>query len=287
MSILFDFNAGRRDGPADRGRGGIDVAMTGSRLFGDAWATRFGLDPPDEPGDRRCAYCGSPCSGRHAAKDWIKSNFTEWQHLSVPTSPHVCGWCVTTLTEAADVPLCDGTTRPMTRSAVRQWSWIVTPSGPLGASKAHRDWLRRWLTDPPIDDGTPWLASISDGGQRHFLWRTRPNWSKDRYVIAFDGESIATTADRLRSTLGLQATLAMVVGRPALSDPGPSVVQADLLATAFPDRWESLVEEWVDRAGTPLWRLGAWLSPGREDAAECLASLGYDVPVFSSLETRQ
>lgn len=210
-------------------------------------------------GPLRCYYCGAPCDGTFPAGAYVKDSFTGRSEVANPGSPAVCRGCVLCLRESAEVPLIDGTRRAVTKAAVRSWSWVVTSSSAVAASKAHLDALRAACLDPPAP---PFAIVLSDSGQKHLLYRGAVNRVGDPVTVTLETLRVTCRRAELHSRLALCGRLVAATGKPALSEP-PDARLGMAVVGRYRDG-EALIEEWERAWQEPLSRLAAWLSPPKE-----------------------
>lgn len=215
-------------------------------------------------GPLRCFYCGAACDGGLTAAVHVKDSFTGQSEVAAPGSPAVCAGCVLCLREAADIPLIDGTTRYVSKCAMRAWSWIVTNDRVIAASKAHLRQLRNLCLQGPDGDG-PWAIVLNDSGKKQLLYRGAVNQSRaEPWTVTLETERVTYRREQLKDRLALTTRLIAATGKPALAEP-VSVRFALSVFDYFLDG-ESLVHEWSRVQDQPLSRLAAWLSPKKEDA---------------------
>lgn len=217
-------------------------------------------------GSSPCFYCGAPC-GPGSGGDvsvYVKDSFTGRSEVVAPGSPFVCAGCVLCLREDATVQLIDGTARHVAKCAIRSWSWLVTETATIAASKAHIRELRSvCLAGDGGNPGKPWALVLSDSGQKHLLYRGVVNHGGPPWRVTLEVERIDYTPESLAARLRLCGQLIAATGKPALAEP-----LTPRFAGAVMERYqngETLVEDWSRVCREPLSRLAAWLSPKKED----------------------
>lgn len=67
-------------------------------------------------------------------------------------------------------------------------------------------WVAATLADPP-DDGSPWLVSVAESGQKHSAPFTPINRGAKRWTVAWDGIDISSTPAEWRHVLSHSAAL--------------------------------------------------------------------------------
>ena len=214
-------------------------------------------------GPYHCLFCAAPCGVQHPATDYLRDSFTGRDSLSCPGSPWVCVGCVLCLRESCDVPLCDGTVRPVAKAAMRAWSWVVAPAKATAASKAHLDWLRSVCLDQPQP---PFAICLSDSGQKHLLYRGVVCHDRENFVVTLEGLRVAYRPEDLSALLNNAGRLCAATGKPALSEP-PDARLGMAYLERYPDG-ENDLETWCQEWQSPLGRLAGWLCPARERCRE-------------------
>lgn len=209
----------------------------------------------------RCFFCGAPCDGTHSTREHVKDTFTAWSSVAAPASDAVCEGCVLAMIDTADVPMIDGTVKPMARAAIRTFSWVVTEAGAVAASKAHFAELRAACLAPPAP---PCAIVLTDAGKAHLIYRGVVCRDADTAVVTFEGEAIAYRPADLATALEVAGRLAACVGKPGLREHPTPVSLAFKAFDRYSDA-ESLLSEWARLGPTPLGRLAAWLSPNMEE----------------------
>jgi len=216
----------------------------------------------------RCFYCGAPCDGTHSTREHVKDTFTAWSSVAAPASEAVCEGCVLAMRDTLDVPMIDGTIKPMARAAVRMNSWIVTATSAVAASKAHMEHVRRVCLSPPPP---PYAIVLSESGQTHQIYRAVVGRSDGAAVVNLECVPVVYRPGDLAAALETAGKLAACVGKPGLRE---FPVHPSLACKVF-DRHgdaESLLARWADVGPTPLGRLAAWLSPNMEECKSAYPS---------------
>lgn len=210
-----------------------------------------------EHGSHRCFYCGGSCSGRTSAKSHVKKTFTAI--ASVAGGDAVCGGCIAAMQEKATIRMASGEVRE--NQKVRCYSWVVTSTDAVAATKAHREYLLGQCLAPPPP---PYVICISDSGQKHLLYLSVVVMEKSRTTVTLEGERISFRPHGLQERLSMCKCIAAAVGRPALRD---SLTINQRIAvveyhgdTALLDKWDMVRDE-------PLSRLAVWFTPAKKDCA--------------------
>lgn len=244
--------------------------MTAPVLFAQA------RGEPYQPGGERCFFCGASCGQEYLASQFVADSFTERNAVACPASQYVCGGCVACLRSDLDsVPLIDGTTqrpkegkRPTLQ--VRWFSWVITEKQAQAATAAHRDLLLGVCLSPPAP---PYAICIADGN-RHQLYRTPVNLSRERIALNCEGTRVDYHPDELRDRLHLTMRLVAVCGKGGdsltrLRDPLQDMGVVLQLARTYQDAAD-LYEQWRLVRSQPLTDLALWLTPGKDDCNDRL-----------------
>lgn len=214
----------------------------------------------DDAGPHTCFYCGLPCSGELATKQYVASTFNDWATVGCPNSDRVCRGCMVALDEKLLLP---GKDRPQ---KTRNYSWLTMASDRQHFSKADIAALRGICLDPPLP---PWALTIATSGQRHLLYKTPVNMSAGpEWTVLLENERVTYRPDDLTQRLALLLPIVAAVGKiaPAAGPLELSHVMAieQLVgesATELAAAWEAVRDE-------PLSRLALFLSPNREDSLD-------------------
>ena len=223
--------------------------VTGTQLFAIARGIKVRY------GEARCFFCGGATAPHTPAATAIRKSFTAFARVA--QGEYVCDGCLAAFDEDATVTLIDGTVREHQR--VRNYSWIITQEYALAATKAHKQQLREFLLNPP--PSIPYVVSISDAGQAHFLYLTQPTVSGSASVAYLDGEPIVYSTQELRLILDLCAELIEVFGKTRIAEAlSLSALAPKLNAITDPERLAILWEQWQRLRGRPAASLALWLS---------------------------
>lgn len=229
--------------------------LTAPQLFATA------LEVNSRDGVHKCFFCGASCDETHTAKVWVKDTFTALDTVASPGSQFVCTGCTECMNETGDVTLACGEQRNGQKR--RMYSWVVTSTKAVAATKSHRNWLRNVCTSPPEP---PFAIVISDSGQKQLLYRGVVNHSRERITVTLETERVLYWPGDLVKGIALCVKLIAVTGKPALQE-GLSFSQKMMLTERL---GEDVLEQWEKFDGSGLSRLAVWLSPGKEEAQnEC------------------
>jgi CRISPR type IV-associated protein Csf1 len=223
--------------------------MTASELFAACRGVEFRTGP------HTCYYCLARCDDSYSSAEFVKSSFTSRD--TVGCGDYVCAGCVAAMNEKSTITLANGEVRE--NQKIRCYSWVLSGSTAIAATKAHRDWLLRQCLVPPRP---PFAIVISDSGQKHLLYRGRVSRSRDSVVVTLEGEQIIYSPDELQRRLQLCKRVAAAIGKPGLSViPRPSALAK--LIEHHSD--ESLPETWLKVREMPLTRLAIWFTPAKKE----------------------
>lgn len=139
---------------------------------------------------------------------------------------------------------------------MRGHSWLLTESESVPIRYQDKAYLLDRLLQPPRSN---WLACITTGGQRHFLYQAVVN------TVSLDGEPIYYTPAALRFRLDTTLFLSACVGAVNLDqEPGPSLWGPAF--ELFGERAEKILIHWAKVWAQPLSRLAIYFTPKKEDA---------------------
>ena len=224
-------------------------SLTGSQFFAAARGIAVRL------GAHRCFFCGGPTDDHTPKEQAIRKTFTAFDRVA--QGDYVCDGCLVAFDEDATITLVDGTVREHQR--IRNYSWIITPDKALAATKTHKQELREFLLSPSRD--TPYVVSISDSGQAHFLYLTRPTIARETARAYLDGVAIVYRVDELRRLIDLCAELIEVFGKKRVTESlSVSALAAKLGAIEDADRISELWNEWDRMRHKAAAKLALWLS---------------------------
>lgn len=216
---------------------------------GMVWELAGSPDPGPVVGEGQCAICG-----RHGTVHGkIPQHFTDFRILVAP-GVNQCGPCTWALSGKPPATL-------------RMWSLVARTDIPAPASQpaahAHgehlhatnrRDmtWIASTLADPP-SDGSGWLVTVAESGQKHTLPFARINHDHRRWTVRMDGVDVTSTPDQWRHALSRSAVLRAAGFTAAEIEAGvPSMnrLKGELLTV-----WREHAPHLAAYAGTPLLHL--------------------------------
>lgn len=228
----------------------------------------LGLGKPLNPGDHRCFWCGAACDAQYPQK--ISDTFWDYDAVSYPRSLYQCAGCIECLDEARPIR---GYDKPQ-KTRNHSWFASTTPEA-FALNKSTLVRMRDICLNPPRD--LDWGLALADSGQKHILFRTPVNLAgASVFAVQLELQTILYHANELATAVIRCAEFGAIIGKPPLSGP-LDVMAAVRLIEAGAD--PQSVEQWNAEWNSPLWRLAAFLCPGRDD---CNAYLGKtnagDVP---------
>lgn len=245
--------------------------MTTTQLF----AASRGV--PLNQGDHRCFYCGGSCDDSLPTVRYVGKAFTERNQVGSPGSPCVCSGCVESIrSDVASVPMIDGTEKlgkdGKAKIQIRWFSWVITTGKSLAATPAHRDLLKAICLDPPEP---PFAICIADGN-KHQLYQTPLNHSRDRIAVNCEGQIAHFSAEELRDRMRLTMKIVAAMGKGSdavsrLYDPQKEMSVVLQIAGTYPNA-DELFQAWQAVRCQALTHLAFWLTPGGEDCRNELAS---------------
>lgn len=216
-------------------------------------------------GPQRCFFCGAPCDGEHGRADYVRHTFTGLDTVCCPGSESVCAGCVICLQESCNVPLPGGESRFVSKAAHRMFSWVVTPTSCMAASKSHLAWLRETCLEPPQP---PFGIVLADSGQKQLLYAGVVSFDRRNPTITLEGERISYIPGSLRQRIRLMMHVAAATGKPVLGERLGVMGVANLMARYRAA--ETIYETYESVRTEPLSRLAAWLCPNKETCVhEC------------------
>lgn len=227
-----------------------------------------------------CFYCGGRCGESLSVADYVADSFTERDAVACPGSPFVCGGCVEALrSDLESIPLISGETQTPKEGStrglqVRWFSWVISPAGAFAATPAHRDLVAAACLNPPEP---PFAICLADGN-KHQLFRTPVNHSRETVAMNCEGTRVIYGPDELRDRLNLTMRMVAACGKGTdsvkrLMNPAAEIsVALQMGSTYDADTIDSLLGRWRAVRNEPLTELAIWLCPGKEQAIERTAS---------------
>lgn len=230
----------------------------------------------DHQGEHLCFLCAHPCGELHPRDTVIKEGFTNQDEAANLNSQWVCSGCAESRSESADVQLIDGELRKSQKR--RLYSWILTPTKQVAATKAHLSLITKWLLSPP---GPPFAVCLADSGQKHLCWRTPSATDRDRFPVALEESIIEVEVEKLKYYMACLQPLIAAVGKPPLYSGGEAQIAVGL-SDLLGSNGVHHCEWWQQHKQIPLVRLAHWLSPNKE---ACQHAIGITKPTRVPAQT--
>lgn len=221
-------------------------------------ATQFFRGQAEE-GQERCFFCAGTCGSGIRTVDVVRDSFTALDQTM--GSPYVCRGCVEAMREGVDLAAVDGVLK--SNQKTRGYSWVVTRSGRVAFTKAHRMQLLGYCLVPPQP---PYVICIAVSGQKHILYKAQVNLDASRSLVCLEGENIAFKSWELEQRLLLVKQFCSVVGKPRLEQ-GLGVMDLVNISSAFREE-DELVRQYLRVRGEPLTRLAVFFCPSKEVCLE-------------------
>ena len=229
--------------------------ITGSTLF----AGERHIDGP-----YHCYYCGASCDSTHRSETYVKDSFTNRDIVKFPASPYCCVGCVDSLGMGDDSMLMiDGTSKVRQNArgmAPRMYSWVLSATESIAATKAHIRQLRATMLEPPVP---PFAIILADSGQKQLVFRAPIAMDRHDYSLLLEDVPILLNVDELRDRVTLATMLCAAMGKPALL--GEIGYNSFFRYEEYFGTTDGL-EQWLRIREQPMSRLAAWLAPSKEDA---------------------
>ena len=217
-----------------------------------------------EIGNYHCYYCGALCDGIFLKKDFVKDTFTNRDIIKFPGSDYVCEGCVVSLGAGyEEMQMIDGTIKKRENDRgmqPRMYSWIITQSWKMAATKAHVKQLRETILNPPE---IPFVIVLSDSGQKQLIFRAPVALSRDYFPVMLEDFTIMVNPEILKTRIDMAIKLSAAIGKVALTD--CKKIQYALACEKYYGNIEPF-ENWLLYMSEPLSRLAAWLSKNKEEA---------------------
>ena len=215
-------------------------------------------------GEYRCYYCGAYCDETYKTNEYVKSTFTNRDIVRFPGSEYVCFGCVESLGQGPDsIEMIDGTIKERTTPRgmqPRMYSWVLTQTKKVAATKAHRKYLREIILNPPEP---PFVIVIADSGQKQLIFRAPVAMSRDGYPLLLEDQRIEVVPAVLLERLKMTPPICAALGKPALL--GEITTGSYVRYEEYHSSIDGL-ERWLRIREEPMSRLAAWLSPSKEEA---------------------
>jgi CRISPR type IV-associated protein Csf1 len=213
-----------------------------------------------QPGNQRCFYCGMLCGEHHTKDEYVKDTFTNRDIVKFPGSDFVCGCCVESMATLVTTTLIDGDVKSGRGGAPRTYSWVLDGRNNKAFSKAHMDFARNILSNPPEP---PFSIILSDSGKKQLIFRAPVNYDRYRYVIQFEEVHVEIDLSRWDYILKCATMASAAIGKKALLS--PNEFSCFLSSVTFYGT-ENPIEEWIEIYSEPMAKVAAWVCKGKEDA---------------------
>lgn len=207
-----------------------------------------------ESGAHRCFFCGGCCGEDVPSSEFVKDSFTGLD--TVTFSPFVCFGCVDSQREQADIRLPNMECR--VGQKVRGYSWVITETSRIAATKAHREFLFETILNPPEP---PFAIVITDSGQKHLIYRSVVNWDQNHFVVGLETEHIQVDRSKVVERMELVRSVCAVVGKPALTER----MSAHAGMMLFETLGQEVMDRWFAVKSDPLTRLVVWLCAKKDE----------------------
>jgi hypothetical protein len=216
---------------------------------------------PVKLGDHHCALCFAACSDEHPT-DTVVPDWSGYPGAADPTKPYACHGCYL----ATQTPLVNG--KPDRAGQARLYSWVLWEGGMRRLTKSTEadgqgvsdlDRLREACLNPPA---APFSLTLSISGQKHLLYRTPVNLSREVVTAQLEIERVTYRPGDLRARLDLAKRVAAAAGKPSLLDDDPRRLY--LALARYWEDWERLGDSWIRASEPGLSRLAAFLCPPME-----------------------
>lgn len=211
-------------------------------------------------GNKRCFYCGAACDNSISASLWVKKTCAIRQYVRAPGSDFVCCGCAEAFCEKTDVQVFNEPT-PRSSTRVRLWSWVISGGEAIAYTKKNISTLQEICISPP--DGEYSIA-LSESGQKHILWLTPVNSSKEIVSVALEEEVIVYLPEDLKQAIFVAEHVSAATGKKALIAP---LFSAWMKVEKYygDTNW---IEMWEKINGAPISRLAAWLCRGKKECSD-------------------
>lgn len=200
---------------------------------------------PGITGAARCFWCGCKCRP-HSYQP--PGTFNGWADVRCASSRDICAGCRIATDES------DTSQRP------RIYSYVITANSIVKTTKGDLSTLRNACLNPPPP---PYAIALAVSGQKHLLYRTPVNRSRDIIAVQLELEAVTYRPAELAERIDIATRVVAATGKPALLDPEEARV-ATALSAHYRDPEPGL--RWLDLWSQPLSRLAAFLCPNKEIA---------------------
>jgi CRISPR type IV-associated protein Csf1 len=208
-----------------------------------------------EFGPAICFYCCGACEETNSTDKIVKSSFTGLD--TVTLSPWVCDGCIAAMQEKMEITLVDGEIR--TGQKIRGYSWVITSDGKYAATKSHKAELLDVCLNPPEP---PFVICLADSGQKHLLYRSLVNATRDMVIVQLELEQITFRPSDLADRIKLTKRVCAATGKPAMQE---TMSPQTLMRIVDHYESEEILEAWLGCYHESLTRLATWLTPAKSE----------------------
>lgn len=212
----------------------------------------------ENKGNERCFYCNAFCDTTYNKKDYISENFTNRDIVFRPASNYVCGGCVESFNEKAEIVMPDGELRV---GNVRAYSWVIEQGKKQAYSKAYIKELREIVLNPP---NPPFAIILSDSGKKHLIYRSRVNNSRQSLFVSLEEQVYQIEVSQFKILMERLSKIIACIGKIAVLEELNSM-QAFLINEFWGDNFKKVIEDFNECKKDKNYKLAVWLSPNKED----------------------
>lgn len=241
-----------------------EYQLTAPQLFATAHGRKL------NPGPYRCWYCGGSCDEKYPAELIVKPTCTVRQYVAAPDSLYVCVGCIEAFNERAQIQVVgesilrgvpDHPEKPKPQK-VRGYSWVITGSEAIAATKAHLVWLQETCLHPP---DPPFAICLTDSGKKHLIYLAPIVVDRNHVSLVLEDRPINYSTEELGEAVTLTTDLVRAVGKKALAAE-PDFGFYRQVEDHFGDL--SKAQMWADHRNHDVYRLAVWLTPGKKKKGE-------------------
>jgi CRISPR type IV-associated protein Csf1 len=223
-------------------------------------------------GNKICYYCGNSCSDLYTTKEYVKKTFTNQNIVKSPSSKYICESCTIVFSDTLDELFINGELNH--NKKLRNYSWVFNSDFKMAYSKKHISKLREIILNLPDSLTPPFVICLTDSGQKHLIFRSKVNWTKDEYFVTLEEENILVNPKELKKYIDTCIPLIAVSGKTFVADfKLHSIYITSQLSIRFKDS-ELLLNNFLALKNLSLLKLAVWLSPNKEECNGLLESAG-------------
>lgn len=216
-------------------------------------------------GKHSCFICSAPCGEDFPTSKYIAKTFGNRDSVFRPSSPYLCGGCISSLQEKITIKMPDGEVRENQR--VRLYSWIITKTWKQAYTKAHINLLREFILNPTE---VPFAVALADSGQKHIVFRTRINNSLTDYTISLEEDLILVNKKRLNDLMDWLKYPISCLGKIAITQPLTMNHYISIEEKFGLKEMENIIKRLDIERKTQMFKLAVWLSPNKEECDNLL-----------------